>query len=84
MSSATGLMWARINQELIMNFRITGLSPLEFQPYFGLPGAELEGLGIKRYVVDKKPGFLDRVEMVDAEVGETAVSYTHLTLPTKA
>lgn len=64
-----------------MNFRITGLSPLEFQPYFGLPDAELEGLGIKRYVVDKKPGFLDRVEMVDAEVGETVLLLNHVCQP---
>lgn len=64
-----------------MNFRITGLSPLEFQPYFGLPDAELEGLGIKRYVVGEKPGFLDRVEMVDAEVGETVLLLNHVCQP---
>ncbi|USX16144.1 DUF1203 domain-containing protein [Oxalobacteraceae bacterium OTU3REALA1] len=64
-----------------MNFRITGLSPTPFQPYFGLPEAELESLGIRRYVVDAKPGFPDRIEMVEAEVGETVLLLNHVCQP---
>jgi hypothetical protein len=70
-----------INQEFAMNFRITGLSPTSFKPYFGLSDAELEGLGIKRYVVDVKPGFPDRIEMVEAEVGETVLLLNHVCQP---
>ena len=64
-----------------MNFRITGLSPTAFHPYFGLPDDELESLGIKRYVVDAKPGFPDRIEMVEAEIGETVLLLNHVCQP---
>jgi hypothetical protein len=54
-----------------MSFRISGLSPEQFQPLFGLPEQELASLGIKRYIVDSKPGFPDRIEMKDAELGQS-------------
>jgi hypothetical protein len=61
-----------------MNFRITGLSPEPFQHLYGLPEDELAKLGVKRYAVDKKPGFPDRVTMRDAELGETVLLLNHL------
>jgi hypothetical protein len=74
-------MAVSITLESVMNFRITGLSPTPFQPYFGLPDAELESLAVRRYVVDAKPGFPDRIEMVEAEVGETMLLLNHVCQP---
>jgi hypothetical protein len=61
-------------------FRITGLDPEQFKDFFGKTDDELAALGARRYVVDASPGFPDRVEMRDLEVGEKAllVNYTHL------
>ena len=63
----------------VRSFRITGLSPEPFRHLFGLPDAELRLLGARRYVVDAKPGFPDRIEVRDAEPGETVllVNHTH-------
>ena len=62
-----------------MSFRITGLSPEPFQPLFGLSDQELAAQGVRRYVADSKPGFPDRIEVRDAEPGETVLlmNYTH-------
>lgn len=62
-----------------MAFRIQGLDPAIFEHLVGLPDAELAAQGIKRYVVDAKPGFPDRIEVRDLEVGETALllGYEH-------
>ena len=62
-----------------MNFRITGLAPGLFRPLFGLPDEELARHGARRYVVDSKPGFPDRIAIRDAEPGETVllVNYVH-------
>ena len=61
-------------------FHITGLAPEQFNHLFGKSDAELAALGARRYVVDKTPGFPDRIEMRDLDVGEEAllVNYTHL------
>jgi hypothetical protein len=61
-------------------FRITGLDPEQFSDLFGKSDEELAALGARRYVVDETPGFPDRVEMRDLDVGEKAllVNYTHL------
>ena len=64
-----------------MPFRITGLSAEPFQPLFGLSDAELAARGVKRYVVDEKPGFPDRIEMRDAEPGETVLLLNHVCQP---
>lgn len=64
-----------------MHFRIKGLSAEQFQPLFGLPEMELERLGIKRYVVDKQPGFPDRVALTDADIGETVLLLNHVCQP---
>jgi hypothetical protein len=62
-----------------MSFRITGLSPEPFRPLFGLSDEELAAQNVRRYIADSKPGFPDRVEVRDAEPGETVLllNYTH-------
>ena len=62
-----------------MSFRIRGLPPDQFQHLFGLSDQELAKHGAKRYVADTKPGYPDRVEVRDAEPGETVIllNYVH-------
>ncbi len=62
-----------------MSFRITGLSPEPFRHLFGLSETELAAITVRRYVADAKPGFPDRIEMRDAEPGESLLllNYTH-------
>ena len=64
-----------------MNFRITGLAAEPFRHLFGLPDEELASRGIKRYCVDSHPGFPDRIEMKDAEVGESVLLLNHVSQP---
>ena len=62
-----------------MSFRITGLAPDPFRHLFGMTDEELAKHGAKRYVADTKPGFPDRIELRDAEPGETVIllNYVH-------
>ena len=62
-----------------MSFRITGLSPEPFRHLFGLSAEELAGHGAKRYVADATSAYPDRIEVRDAEPGESVllVNYTH-------
>jgi hypothetical protein len=62
------------------SFRITGLDPEKFKDLFGKTDEELAATGARRVVADETPGFPDRIEMRDLNVGETAilVSYMHL------
>ncbi len=64
-----------------MGFRITGLSPEPFRHLFGLSNAALARQGVARMRVDKNPGFPDRVEMRDAEPGETVLLLNHMCQP---
>ncbi|MBD8564631.1 DUF1203 domain-containing protein [Oxalobacteraceae sp. CFBP 8763] len=64
-----------------MNFRITGLSPAEFKHLFDLSESELAAMAIKRYVVDKKPGFPDRIALTDVEIGQTVLLLNHVSQP---
>jgi len=64
-----------------MRFRISGLSPEPFRHLFGLSDEELERKGVKRYVADKKPGFPDRIEMRDADIGERLLLLNHVCQP---
>lgn len=59
-------------------YRITGLPATTFAPLFGLDDAALAAKRAKRYVVDKKPGFPDRVEMRDLNIGERALLLNYL------
>jgi hypothetical protein len=54
-----------------MTFRITGLDPTPFLSLYGLGDAALAGRGAVRVTADSKPGFPDRIELRDAEPGET-------------
>lgn len=62
-----------------MSFRIKGLSSDPFRSLYGLSDEALAAQGVTRHVVDAKPGFPDRVEVRDAEPGETVLllNYTH-------
>ncbi len=64
-----------------MAFRITGLSLEPFRRLFGLPDDELAQQGAKRYVADKAQAFPCRVEMRDAERGETVLLLNHVCQP---
>ncbi len=64
-----------------MAFRITGLSPEPFRHLFGSSEGALSEQGVKRYVADQKPGFPDRIEMRDAEPGETLLLLNHTCQP---
>jgi hypothetical protein len=67
-----------------MSFRITGLSPKPFEPLFGQPQTELARHGVVRRIVDRKPGYPDRIELRDVDVGDSVllVNYAHLPVET--
>lgn len=54
-------------------FRFVALPAEQFAPLFGRSDAELEAIGIRRMIVDEKPGSPCRVSLADAEVGETVL-----------
>lgn len=62
-----------------MTFRISGLNPSQFRHLFGLSDDELAAVGARRCIADAKPGFPDRIEVRDAEPGETLIllNYEH-------
>lgn len=64
-----------------MSFRVTGLSADPFRHLYGLSETALAELGVRRYVVDEKPGFPDRVEMREGEIGETMLLLNHVSQP---
>jgi hypothetical protein len=66
-----------------MSFRVTGLSPEPFRHLYGLSDQELARHGVTRCVADQMPGFPDRIEMRDAEVGETLLLLNHVSQPAK-
>ena len=64
-----------------MAFCISGLSSAPFQALYGLPDDALARLMIKRYRVDTQPGFPDRIEMKDVDIGETVLLLNHVCQP---
>jgi Protein of unknown function (DUF1203) len=64
-----------------MSFRISGLSSEPFRPLYGLSDEELARRGVTRYIVDHTPGFPDRIEMRDADVGERVLLLNHVCQP---
>lgn len=54
-------------------FRLVALPMEPFAPLWGKGDAELEAMGMRRMIVDEKPGFPCRVSLADAEVGETVL-----------
>ncbi|MBL8359270.1 MAG: DUF1203 domain-containing protein [Rubrivivax sp.] len=61
-----------------MTFRITGLPPDPFRPLWGLPDDALVAHRARRVVCDSSPGFPDRIELREAEPGETVLLVNHL------
>jgi hypothetical protein len=64
-----------------MSFQITGLAAAPFRRFYGLSDDELQSLGVKRFIADKKPGFPDRIELRDAEQGEAVLLLNYLHQP---
>jgi len=64
-----------------MNFQVMGLSPEPFRHLYALKDQDLALRGVKRYIADKKPGFPDRIEMRDAEIGEKLLLLNHVCQP---
>ena len=62
-----------------MAFRVRGLAPEQFLHLFGLSDDALARARAKRCRVDAKPGFPDRIELRDLEIGENAIllNYEH-------
>jgi hypothetical protein len=56
-----------------MNLRYRGLGADSFSHLFGLSNDELVARGMRRIVVDEKPGFPCRVTLEDAERGERVI-----------
>jgi len=64
-----------------MTFRITGLSPEPFRHLFGLSDADLARHNACRYVADGTSGLPDRIEIRDAEPGESVLLINYLHQP---
>jgi hypothetical protein len=64
-----------------MSYRVTGLNAAPFMHLYGLSNAALHELGVQRVVADAKPGYPDRIEMRDAEVGEKLLLLNHVCQP---
>lgn len=63
-----------------MDFTIRGLPAENYNHLFGMSDAELTKIGATRYVCDAKPGFPDRIEMRDADIGETLLLINHTSM----
>ena len=64
-----------------MGFVINGLLAKPYLHLYGLSDEALAKQGVKRYVADEAPGFPDRIEMRDAELGESLLLLNHVSLP---
>lgn len=60
-----------------MNFRICGLDPAPFRPLFGLPDEALQALHIQRHHVQDPHSAPDRIELRDADPGQTVLLLNH-------
>lgn len=62
-----------------MTFRIRGLDPQQFKPLVGLTDEALIASNARRIRADRHPGYPDRVELRDAEPGESLLllNYEH-------
>lgn len=61
------------------SFQLVALPSEQFASLFKQSDAELQTRGIRRMLVDARPGYPCRVSLVDAEVGESVllIPYTH-------
>lgn len=60
-----------------MSFVIRGLDPSPYTHLYGMDDAQLAAHGAYRYRADSMPGYPDRVEMRDAEIGEDLLLVGH-------
>lgn len=60
-----------------MHFRILGLDPAPFLPLYGRSDDALRAQGVQRIVVDAPHAAPDRIELRDAEPGETVLLLNH-------
>lgn len=65
-----------------MSFRILGLDPAPFVPLYGLSDMALRAQGVQRIVVDAPHAAPDRIELRDAQPGETVLLLNHEYLDT--
>lgn len=63
-----------------MDFRILGLPPTPFLPLFDLSDAQLAERHIERLRIDTPHSAPDRIELRDAEPGETVLLLNHVYL----
>ncbi|WP_257386560.1 DUF1203 domain-containing protein [Tahibacter caeni] len=64
-----------------MHFRIRGLAPAPFLHLYGLSDAALREHGAQRRITDRQPGFPDRIELRDAQPGESLILLNYLHQP---
>ncbi len=64
-----------------MSYRVTGLKAAPFVHLYGLTDAALRELGVQRLVADARPGYPDRIEMRDVEVGDKLLLLNHVCQP---
>lgn len=66
------------------SFQLLALPADRFSPLFNLTDSDLHSRGIRRMIVDDKPGYPCRVSLADAEVGETVLllPFMHHDVPT--
>ncbi|CAN5268895.1 DUF1203 domain-containing protein [soil metagenome] len=62
-------------------FRIAGLDAARFSHLYGLSDEQLATHHAVRFRVDAHPGFPDRIELRDADIGETVLLVNHAHLP---
>jgi hypothetical protein len=62
-----------------MDYKIVGLSPEPFLGLYGLSDDALMERNAKRYRADSRPGYPDRVEIRDVDLGDSVilVNYVH-------
>ncbi len=60
-----------------MTFKIIGLSAQPFRDLYGLSDAALAARNAKRYIADTHPGYPDRIELRDVEIGEPVILVNH-------
>ncbi|WP_374437612.1 DUF1203 domain-containing protein [Inhella sp.] len=60
-----------------MSYRVLGLDPQAFLPLYSLSDAELQARGARRLRVTESHAAPDRIELRDAEPGETVLLLNH-------
>jgi hypothetical protein len=60
-----------------MGFIIRGLDPTPFRHLYGKPDGELRHEGVIRQTVDSVPGYPDRIELRDADIGRSVLLLNH-------